>query len=323
MSQFSNQLVSVIIPCYNAGCWVYQAVDSCLAQTYRPIEVIVVDDGSTDDSADILRRYGDRIRFVQQPHTNGNRARNDGMALSRGRYLQFLDADDYLLPEKIASQVALLQETEDDAVYCDYAILTYKDGAPRLGPFKTNDARPDLLTALLIGHWVQGNTLLWRREAVVRLGGWDESLLAAQDFDLLVRAALQGLRLRHQPGPWVVVRRYGNVTVSTSDPLRLFLNRTRVLEKVEHELIANEGLRRRYASALARAYFRTARQIYSLDKRAARQLVARCLALDPTFTPHHSRAYNLVFRWLGFGPAEAAVRVRRRLRRMLGRGGGG
>ena len=133
MSQSTTPLVSVIIPCYNAGRWVHQAVDSCLAQTYRPIEVIVVDDGSTDDSADILRRYGDRIRFVQQPHTNGNRARNAGMALSRGRYLQFLDADDYLLPEKIASQVALLQETEDDAVYCDYAILTYKDGAPRLG----------------------------------------------------------------------------------------------------------------------------------------------------------------------------------------------
>jgi glycosyltransferase involved in cell wall biosynthesis len=323
MSQFNNQLVSTIIPCYNAGRWVRQAVDSCLAQTYRPIEVIVVDDGSTDDSADILRRYGDRIRFVQQPHTNGNRARNAGMAMSRGRYLQFLDADDYLLPEKIASQVALLQETEDDAVYCDYAILTYKDGAPQLGPFKTNDARPDLLTASLLGHWVPGNTLLWRREAVVRLGGWDESLLAAQDFDLVVRAALQGLRLRYQPGPWVVVRRYGNVTVSTSDPLRLLLNCTRVLEKVEHELLANEGLRRRYTSALARAYFRTARQMYSLDKHAAEQLVARYLALNPTCPPHYSRAYNLVYRWLGLGPAEAAVRVWRRLRRMLIRGSGG
>ncbi|BCX03811.1 MAG: hypothetical protein KatS3mg053_1749 [Candidatus Roseilinea sp.] len=315
----AGALVSVIIPCYNAGRWLRESVDSCLAQSYHSIEVIVVDDGSTDDSPDILRSYGDRIQFVRQSHSNGNRARNAGISLSQGEYLQFLDADDYLLPEKVAAQVALLEATNADAVYCDYAFLTCRDGAPCLGPFSAVNVQPDLLTALLRGCWIPPHALLWRRKAIEALGGWDEAFFAAQDYDLMLRAALRGLRLHYQPGHWAVVRRYGNLTVSTSDPLRRLQYRARALEKVERQLAADETLRERYASELARAYFRTAREWYPLDRRAAAQLSARSLSLDPAFAPRHSLAYDAAFGLLGFAPTEALVQAWRRLRRGLGK----
>lgn len=315
MTQQSEALVSVIIPCYNAGRWLREAIESALGQTYRPIEVIVVDDGSTDDSVSILRSYGDRIRFAQQPHVNGNRARNAGVSLARGRFLQFLDADDYLLPGKIAAQVALLEATDADAVYSDYAVLTYREGVPCLGPFRTVHMQPDLLTALLRGCWIPLHALLWRREVIEALGGWDETFFAAQDYDLMLRAALRGLRLRYQSGPGVVMRRYGNVTVSTSDPLRRLQHRTRALERVERQLAQDRALRERYTPELARAYFRTARELYPLDHRTAAQLGARSLSLDPAFAPHHSWAYDAAFSLLGFVPTEALAHVWRQVKR--------
>src|SRR3954451_21632885 len=94
----NNRLVSIIIPCYNAERWLNESIDSCLRQTYRPLEIVVVDDGSTDKSLQILMSYGSRIKYVTGPNRGGNHARNTGFALTKGEYVQFLDADDYILP---------------------------------------------------------------------------------------------------------------------------------------------------------------------------------------------------------------------------------
>ena len=93
--------VSILIPCFNAERWIGIAIESALAQTWRMREIIVIDDGSTDGSREIIRSFGDRIRFEARPNRGGNATRNQLLALSRGDWLQYLDADDYLLPEKI------------------------------------------------------------------------------------------------------------------------------------------------------------------------------------------------------------------------------
>src|SRR5438270_10693715 len=98
-------LVSILIPCYNAERWVAQAIESALAQTWPIKEVIVVDDGSTDGSLDVIRSFGDRIQWETGPNQGGNAARNRLLDLARGEWLQYLDADDYLLPEKVERQI--------------------------------------------------------------------------------------------------------------------------------------------------------------------------------------------------------------------------
>src|SRR5512132_248706 len=99
-------LVSVIVPAYNAGSTIAEAVESALAQTYRPLEVVVVDDGSTDDTAEVVaERFEDRVHIISAPHRGRGAARNTGLATARGAYIQFLDADDVLAPAKIATQV--------------------------------------------------------------------------------------------------------------------------------------------------------------------------------------------------------------------------
>src|SRR5689334_8631307 len=93
-------LVSVIIPCYNSGRWIAEAIDSALSQTYEPLEVVVVDDGSSDDSLPIIRSFESRIIWRSGPNRGGNAARNLGFSVSTGTYIQWLDADDTLVPEK-------------------------------------------------------------------------------------------------------------------------------------------------------------------------------------------------------------------------------
>src|SRR5476651_2089512 len=98
-------LVSIGIPCYNAERWIAGAVESALAQTWGETEVLVVDDGSTDGSAEILRGFGDRIRVERVMNGGVNRARNLLLKGARGEWIQYLDADDYLRPEKVARQI--------------------------------------------------------------------------------------------------------------------------------------------------------------------------------------------------------------------------
>src|SRR5262245_26284876 len=100
-------LVSIPIPCFNAGRWIAECIQSALDQTYPHKEVIVVDDGSSDNSLEIIRGFGNRIRFETGPNRGGNVTRNRLVQLSQGEWLSFLDADDFLLQRKIEKQIAI------------------------------------------------------------------------------------------------------------------------------------------------------------------------------------------------------------------------
>lgn len=311
-------VVSVVIPCYNAECWVGEAIDSCLGQTYQRVEILAVDDGSTDGSADILRLYGERIHLVCGPNRGGNHARNQGFALSQGKYIQFLDADDYLLPEKIERQVAFLEESGAAAVYGDWRHRFHDaNGSSHLGEVQIPGQQADLLESLLTGWWVANNALLFRRQAVLEAGGWDETLKAAQDRDFITTVALNGADIRYQPGCYSVYRRYGKVTVSTSESLRWVTNHLCVLEKAESQLEASGRLFSRYRLALAGSYYKLARRCYDTDRSLYHRLVGKTLALWPEFQPRESTSYNVAYRLFGLAFADRLASYRRRVRRRL------
>jgi glycosyltransferase involved in cell wall biosynthesis len=98
-------LISCLVPVYNGELYLREAIDSILAQTYRPLEIIVVDDGSTDATPDVVAGYGDQLRYVRQANAGPGAARNHGLSLARGEYVAFLDADDLWHPEKLARQM--------------------------------------------------------------------------------------------------------------------------------------------------------------------------------------------------------------------------
>ncbi|HJV26271.1 MAG TPA: glycosyltransferase [Aromatoleum sp.] len=193
-STADTPLVSVVIPAWNAAWCVGRAIDSVLAQSLRDFELIVVDDGSTDDTPVVLAKYGPSIRIVTQANGGMSSARNAGIRAARGAYLAFLDADDRWLPDKLARQVAVL-EKQPELAFCA-AVATLEDAEGRIvGEWRGPSGRTIQIADVFRNHSaVAGgaSAVLARRDLVVRLGGFDDSLRGAEDTDLWIRLAAHG-----------------------------------------------------------------------------------------------------------------------------------
>ncbi|MBW4557396.1 MAG: glycosyltransferase [Trichormus sp. ATA11-4-KO1] len=302
----TKKLVSVIIPCFNAEKWLAEAIDSCLKQTYSSIEIIVIDDGSTDNSLDILRRYGDKIIWQSLPHQGGNYARNMGFELAKGEYIQYLDADDYILPEKIERQVRFLEETGADVVYGDWRHQRHlPDGSNLLEKIEISEAQTDILAALLANWWVALAALLYKRSVVENSGGWDETLTAAQDRDFFISVVMNKAKVVYQPGCYSIYRRYGFVTVSTSSKSRWLKNHYLVLGKVEKKLLQMNQLSMKYRHALAKSYFELAREALFFDYSQYLIFLEEALMIFPDFQANSKKTiYKIVQNILGFRQTE-------------------
>jgi glycosyltransferase involved in cell wall biosynthesis len=182
-------LVSAVVPAYNAARTLRAAVESILLQTVGDVEVIVVDDGSEDDTADVARAIADsRVRLVSQANGGASAARNAGIRSARGPYVAFLDADDLWLPDKLARQLAVLRSRPDvHAVHCG---ATYVDDELRvLSVRPCHPWRDPLLDVLLFENLSAfPSTLLAERERLEQRG-FDTSLVMHEDWDLAIHAA--------------------------------------------------------------------------------------------------------------------------------------
>ncbi len=316
-----NKLASVIIPCYNAEHWLKEAIDSCLAQTYLLIEVIVINDGSTDGSAEIIESYGSRIISESGPNRGGNYARNRGFELSKGYYIQYLDADDYLKPEKIERQVLYLEKIDADGVYGDWQHQHHlPNGKVVLGGIEVSGEQTDLLRSLLSGWWVSPACLLFRRSTVEATEGWDETLTTGQDKDFFLSIVMGGADIRYQPGCYAVYRRYGNVTVSTLSKERHLVNHIKILEKYELRLADRNRLTPVYREAIAQSFFLIARKYFDSDEAKYKQYLIRALTLSPDFRANkvnRSQFYSLLEAAVGFRQTEKIVTLAKTTKKKL------
>ncbi|MGF1498538.1 MAG: glycosyltransferase family 2 protein [Elainellaceae cyanobacterium] len=190
----SMPLVSVIIPAYRCDRYIAQAVDSVLHQTYPATEVIVVDDGSPDNTAQVLAPYGDRIRYVKQKNQGVAIARNHGIQLARGELVAFLDADDYFLPHKLADQVAVFSAQPDLGLVHSGWRRVSSAGEPlmEVTPWKT-------VPTLDLEHWLRWkpvlpSAMMFQRSWLERAAGFDPRFPPAEDTDLVLRLAAMGCR---------------------------------------------------------------------------------------------------------------------------------
>ena len=322
----ADSLASIIIPCYNAERWVEQAVESALAQTYPNIEIIVVDDGSTDKSLDVLRHFLPRIIIETGPNRGGNSARNIGFARSKGEYIQYLDADDYLEPEKIARQIRFLEETKANVAYGDWRRRIHLPDSrfSYLDEIVVSGGQQDILASLLSLWPMNGGAVLYRRKVVNQVGGWDETLCASQDRDFFTSVALSGAKICYQAGCHFIYRKYGAVTVSSSNLNRWLEGQCNSLEKSEVALARTCRLTEEYRAALAVGYFEVARACSSIDARASfatyaeilDNLVNKILDLCPNFNPAGETRVFTFLQWsFGFRFAmHLLLRVRSAIR---------
>jgi len=182
--------ISVIIPTYNRAKYIARAIDSVLCQTFRDKEIIVVDDGSTDETPSILASYKDKIRVLNQINSGVSAARNRGIVKSKGQYLAFLDSDDVWTPDKLEVQAAVLDTNPDvGIVYGKLAIVD--DQGNRKGTKPEEATGSNFVELLSIGGDLPTSSVMVRRECFERAGYFDETMDMMEDFEMWVRIARQ------------------------------------------------------------------------------------------------------------------------------------
>lgn len=245
----ARPLVSVVIPTFNRAHIVTRAIDSVLAQTYRPCEILVVDDGSTDNTADVLQSYADRIVYVRQKNSGPAAARNRGIRESKGEFVAFLDSDDVWLETKIERQATLLQRAGEHVPCClcnSILEMPICQGRTSFDMARLNLTEPQGLclnpAAILATRFILFvQSVMVRRSFLLDCGGFDEHLWLMEDHDLALRLALRG--------PWALVREpltkwcgamdEGNLSVAaTKQPTRLYES----IEYIDCKLLERETI---------------------------------------------------------------------------------
>jgi glycosyltransferase involved in cell wall biosynthesis len=279
----ASPIVSVVIPAYNRAGTICAAVESVLSQSYTDLELLVVDDGSSDGTMDRLADIDDRrLRLLSNPHNMGvSAARNTGIRNARGTWVAFQDSDDEWMPRKLEKQMARIDALGPDCVggYCGMTIV----GSPSTLPSEASSERyyPDetlglregnIGSALLRTSLISTQTLVARHDLLTRIGGFDESLPALVDWDCVLRLARLGpFAFVDEP---LVKQYFSENSITRSREKRAFA-RERIVEK-------NMDLFRQEPEVLAQQYRSIAGEKRRLgDLSGARSTLRRALGARP------------------------------------------
>lgn len=298
--------VSVVVPCFNVSPHIARCLSSILAQGAVVSELICVDDGSTDDT---VRRMegtglfdGTRWRIIRQTNQGASAARNTGLRHCTSEFVQFLDADDELLPGKLEHQMRLMSGMPDVAILCGSYRIKADDGTV-VREVVQKPGKRDPWSDLVQHRLSITSPCLFRRDAVVRAGGWDEQLGSSQEYDLMFRILQQGGAVAYDDQVLTEThQRTGSISHTN-----LAANWTRHAElrgRVAHYLRAlDDG---RDMRPFDQAVFDSIRILYQHDPDNAQELYRELLpkGFKPSVSPATGRTYVTIHGMLGFRAAE-------------------
>ena len=271
-------MVSVIIPVYNCGESLHRTMRSVLEQTYTEIETILVDDGSTDNSYTIAKQYeSDRVKILQQKNAGAAVARNTGLAIAKGEYIQFLDAGDVLDKTKIAAQVNALQDQPENVAVCNYKQFTTEDELkngiyPDQSSFiYSSDDPQDFLINLWGGkgsmNFIQTNCWLVPKAISEKAGGWRAYRCPDDDGEFFARVLLASEGIVYVPG----VYNYYHIAPGGANQLsrskkKKYLQNTLLTIDLKHQYLLRKGFHPLINKSIASQYLRFAVDQYPAQK---------------------------------------------------------
>lgn len=236
----SSPLVSIIIPTYNGAAYITQAIESVFAQADCTYELIIVDDGSTDDTHATLLPFVDRLHYIYQDNAGVSQARNHGLSQASGKYIAFLDADDFFLPHKLSRQVTLfeteLQQDQNLGIVHSGWVRVDENGKAiaDVCPWETT---PELtLETWLKYKPVLPSAMMFRKDWLDRVQGFNPTLSAAEDVDLAVRLALEGCTARWLQEVTTGYRQHGNSAMGRG------INQAQALNHIMHHVFSHPML---------------------------------------------------------------------------------
>ena len=216
-------MISVIIPCFNSIDFISRAIHSVLRQTYNNYEIILVDNNSTDGTHEILLDYQQKfpklISVFGERKKGAPAARNKGLYEAKGDWLQFLDSDDELLPDKLEKQIAVAESSKADILAASHYV--YKTSEHKTEVKILSIETGDVWEALVLSKLGSTSSFLWRKRAVLAVGGWDETKTSSQEYDLIFRMLKKNAQLCYWVTPQTIMHHRVNSISRSRDENRL------------------------------------------------------------------------------------------------------
>lgn len=316
-------LISILIPVYNAGHYIGETIESALAQTWEHKEIILVDDGSTDNSLEVAETYKSKgVKVITQAHQGGNVARNRALHESHGAFLQYLDADDLISPKKIESQIVLLQQCARGMLAVCKVVYFFEDERPENGIsvdgwplINTDDPIEWLIDLLGPPGTVPNGAWLIPRQVAEAAGNWNEDISANQDGEYFARVVIASTGIRRTQAGTFYYRQYrGRTSVSRSQSEDAQWGRLRAANSIAEQLLARTDSSRA-RQALARVFMNRAVAAYPGYPKITESALRRVAELGGTdFVPSLGGwRVELIKRFFGWRIAKRVNSVYRRL----------
>ncbi len=294
-------------------------------QSWTEKEVIVVDDGSTDGSLEVIRSFGNAIRFETGPNRGGNVARNRLLDLARGEWLQYLDADDYLLPQKIERQFSEFDPAACDVAYSPVILLHCEGDQEPWEEFREIPEPRDLWIKLVRMELPQTAAPLWRKSALLDVGKWKADQPCCQELELYFRLLIGRKRFAYCPTAGVHYRQWSTQTVWRKNPMQTLGRWLAIIDAAELHLQQQgriEREARRDAIALAALRCSCPQHLSIRTVASAQDLAKKAKRNHPRFSLLSSNDFPRSYRWahhlVGFGLAERIAEITRPLKRQRG-----
>lgn len=296
--------ISVIIPCYNVEKFVTECVESVVRQNFQPLEIICVNDGSKDNTQQVLLNLADQFSYLKvfnQKNGGQSAAINKGIRESKGEYLQFLDADDLLYPDKLLHQAKILEELD----YRPDIVATAIEKRYENGKVKTAKEK-------WFGPW-EGlaryeigltSSNLWRREAVLDVNGFDEAMPSNKEHDMIFRMLKNNATVIHDPVPLTIKRERSSGSISSGNDHR------HLKRKVEHRFRIYEYTKKHglldsiTLNHLIEENISNLKSIYKRDKEMALELHKTNVPINFKMNGSSGKAYSFMFNTFGFKTTE-------------------
>jgi len=303
MNKTMNPKATVVITAFNTRPHLRAAIESALRQTLAPVQVVVIDDGSTDGSLDIIKEFEGRIEWETGPNRGGNHARNRGLRLAKGPYCQFLDGDDVMDGDKLEKQIALLEARPD---------ASFVVGVARIWRADSNKLLPDDLwgppgEADVIAEWLKGtvaqtNTMLWRTDFLRSINGWNEGYPSHQDNEVALRGLMAGGKAIIDPEPRSTWRKWSATSVSSDPRTRSCHTWIQLTEEFNSWAKSQPGLRDKYAEGIEESVWSVIRPLAEESPRVGHEVI-RAAEKDGRLGRNHWRwggLYGRTARHVGF-----------------------
>lgn len=295
--------VSVIVPCYNAAGWIKQALASVLDQGPENLEIIVIDDGSTDESAKIVENNFSFVHLIKTKNQGVSKARDLGTSQSGGEFIQYLDADDLLAPGKLKRQLEILKASQADVAYGDWQVLVEKpQGRSRIGEVRRKKMQhPEI--DLFTDFWYPPAVYLFRRSIVEKVGGWNAGLPVIQDARFALDCALKGGRFIYCQGIMAYYRVHSMNSLSRRDSVAFVRDCLQNAAEVEGWWRERGGINKERKAALLQVYGYISWMSFRKDRSTFTKAYSALKRLEPAYVPFRNKILRFIYKHTGYGPA--------------------